>query len=82
MPTGRLSFTGTGPYRLRKSMIEQSPKTAGINTISTKKGSPDKKRTKPGIRARARLFFAQGRSPMINNTRLTVDVKAKIRLFN
>jgi hypothetical protein len=82
MPTRRLWTTATGPYRLRKSMIAQRPKTAGIKTKTTKKGSPDKKRTKPGIRARARLFFAQGRSPMINNARLTVDVIAKIRLFN
>jgi hypothetical protein len=63
-------------------MMALSPKTAGINTISTKKGSPDINKSKPGIRALARLFLAQGSSPMINNTRLTEDVMAKKRLFN
>jgi hypothetical protein len=61
-------------------MIEQSPKIAGSH-IPSKKGIPAINRTKAGIRAPGRLFFAQGRSPMINNTRLNIDVRAKINVF-
>ena len=48
---------------------------------NSRKGIPAINRTKAGIRARGRLFLAQGRSPMINNNRLNIDVRAKIDVF-